>query len=624
MFRIWQLAFLSVIMISASYATTMETPAQAAEKLMRAWWEGDFDTIKKNCNPEHPYAQSDYDIQSEIDDINYTRKWVGDLKDIEVEKVFVRDSGLTTVVLRLIFTKGVYEGGIHLLPGNLFTGFWGPLIEKESFLPELDKKQMLEDFDYMVNVLHNTMPHDLAIHEVYGIDVWSKLAEYRSRITGKENLAEFAYLIDQALTACKGHHLSLEAPSWDADEEWYLQCYIESVPPETLQTSKNIMELLSCLPSVNRMAPIQFTYWNGDYYTAPEFSIDGTKYHGPFKVLTVDGVTPREAESKFRDNFWSYDIKNGIFYQSDFYSFMPSLAPDRRTFKFETPQKDVVTLTIPDDAEVTEEFSQNFFYIRKQVIFFKDYNLVYIRVPAMDPDDLPFYEEKLKPILENEKPRYAVIDIRGNGGGSDWVPERLLQMLSAKPVFFKGILATPANDRVRRYMKARGRDFSDNAHVQKIPFLENREFDVREFAFEIKSEPYASVEHVYVIAHNIYSAAGTLVAMAKANDNITAVGFPGTSILGMGIDPYCFSLPNSKMTVSVEPAIDLSNCKSAADTLHLDTEIELSMSPEEYLEYLYRTVPDDCSDYLIQEDPFMQKILAMIRQQDSALNVKSE
>ena len=26
---------------------------------------------------------------------------------------------------------------------------------------------MLEDFDYMVNVLRDTMPHDLAIHDVH-------------------------------------------------------------------------------------------------------------------------------------------------------------------------------------------------------------------------------------------------------------------------------------------------------------------------------------------------------------------------------------------------------------------------------------------------------------------------
>ena len=67
---------------------------------------------------------------------------------------------------------------------------------------------------------------------------------------------------------------------------------------------------------------------------------------------------------------------------------------------------------------------------------------------------------------------------------------------------------------------------SDVSNLQNIPFLENREFDVREFYFELEKEPYASVEQVYVIAHNIYSSAGSLVEIAKGNDNVTAIGFP--------------------------------------------------------------------------------------------------
>ena len=167
MLRFLKLTILSTMTISAALATPNETPAQAAEKIMRAWWAGDFETIQANCNPEHPYAQPDYNIQTQIDDINYTKTWIGDLKDIEVERVIERNTGLTTVAMRLTFTEGVYEGGIHLIPGNRFTGFWGPYLEGGGEAPKLDKAQMLEDFDYMVNVLRDTMPHDLAIHDVH-------------------------------------------------------------------------------------------------------------------------------------------------------------------------------------------------------------------------------------------------------------------------------------------------------------------------------------------------------------------------------------------------------------------------------------------------------------------------
>lgn len=122
----------------------------------------------------------------------------------------------------------------------------------------------------------------------------------------------------------------------------------------------------------------------------------------------------------------------------------------------------------------------------------------------------------------------------------------LLEMLSANPIQFKGCWATPANARIRDYMKRRGRDFSDNANVRRIPFLADREFDVQEFTITMKNGENASAEHVYVIAHDVYSAAGTLVAIAKGSEHVTAVGFPGTKMLGMGIDPYHFALPEQQ------------------------------------------------------------------------------
>ena len=326
-----------------------------------------------------------------------------------------------------------------------------------------------------------------------------------------------------------------------------------------------------------------------------------------------------------RDRLFEFDPKKRRFYGPEFYASAPSSAPGRRTFEFTKPGGGTLSLTIPDDAEIPEkQMTGTVFGIPKQVLFLKEHQLVYIRVPSMNPADLPFYEKELKPILEKERPRYAVIDIRGNGGGSDSVPMTLLEMLSANPIQFKGMLATPANARIRDYMKHRGRDFSDNANVRRIPFLADREFDVQEFTITMKNGENASAEHVYVIAHDVYSAAGTLVAIAKGSEHVTAVGFPGTKMLGMGIDPYHFALPNSKLIISVEPAVDLSNCRSAADTLHLDIEVELPMSAEEHFACQSHPVPADCRSYLEKEDPFMQKIFGLIRERETAANRNSE
>ena len=617
MYRFFLVLFVSFLTVSIQSAVSDEFSEKTAKKLMTAWWKCDFTTIKANCSLEHPFRQPNMDFQPLIDNINYSKKWVGDLKELKLKQVHVKRNGSKTISFCMFFSKGIYDGGIHLTSKNYFAGAWGPFLEKGKDLPNLNKKQMLEDFDYMVEILHDTMPHAPAIREAFGIDVWKKLSEYRSYIIGNENLPEFARLIQQALAACKGHHLEIIKPWWNITETWYQKYYMQTVPPQTVQISRNISTLLGSLSSPHRPTTIRFLYWNGDYYTAPKFLIDQKLYHGPLKLITVDGKMPKAVEPLLRDNLGNFDYKNKSFFEPNFYISLPSSMPDHRTFLFETFEKKRFSIMIPDNAEVIAKSNRNFFSIPKQVLFFKKYNLVYIRVPSMNSEDLPFYKRELSPILTKEKPRYAVIDIRGNGGGSDSVPITLLCMVSAKAVLFKGILATPANDRTRHYMKQRGWDFSDNKNVKRISFLENRQFDIQEFDMKLESDKNASAEHVYIIAHDIYSAAGTLVALAKANKHVTAVGFPGTKILGMGIDPYYFALPNSQLTISVGPATDLSNCKSATDTLHPSTEIELPMSPETYLAYLYCPVPADCRNYLENEDPFMKKIFTMIQKHEN-------
>ena len=136
-------------------------------------------------------------------------------------------------------------------------------------------------------------------------------------------------------------------------------------------------------------------------------------------------------------------------------------------------------------------------------------------------------EEYLQMLTDRHPVVGAILEYRG-------IKKLLSTYIEALPQ-----LVNPSTGRIHtsfnQAVTATGRLSSTNPNLQNIPFLENREFDVREFYFELEKEPYASVEQVYVIAHNIYSSAGTLVEIAKGNDNVTAIGFPGTSILGMGI-----------------------------------------------------------------------------------------
>ncbi len=522
---------------------------------------------------------------------------------------------------------------VFLNSENRFASYPFPFLEDEiedgtagNYLPQLSREEMLEDFDVMTEALRDAMPHAPAVQAGFGIDIWRKLDGYRSRITNEETPLDFMRLLSNALSACKGHHLWLHSLFWWADDDpWFQGRYGDKISPEAIRINKQMHSLLRSVPPVQPPAPMRFLYWDGSYYTAPEFTLNGRNYHGPFKLLAVDGRTPEEIEPLTQDSLALFDSVKKCFYQPDFYASLPQKVPGSREFLFESPEKEKLTLVISDAAKLEQPPRNQFFWTPKQVLFLKEHDLVYIRVPAMNPEDLPFYREKLLPILKQEKPRYAVIDIRGNGGGSDLVPSTLIAMILAHPIPFTGVLGTPANERIREYARNKLDDstYGNGTKTRTIPFLKNRLFDIFDFEGTIESEPDACVEHVYVIAHNVYSSAGTLVAMAKTNPRImTSVGFTSPQPLGVGFEPYFFSLPNSCLVISVEPAIDLTDSRSAEDTLHLDIGIELNMSPEEYLAYVFRPIPEEKQNYLEKEDPFMLKIFDLIREREAASGEK--
>lgn len=52
---------------SAVFAAPDESPERAAEKLMLAWWNGDFDAIRADCNPKHDFLKPGTDLKPLVD-----------------------------------------------------------------------------------------------------------------------------------------------------------------------------------------------------------------------------------------------------------------------------------------------------------------------------------------------------------------------------------------------------------------------------------------------------------------------------------------------------------------------------------------------------------------------------
>lgn len=221
-----------------------------------------------------------------------------------------------------------------------------------------------------------------------------------------------------------------------------------------------------------------------------------------------------------------------------------------------------------------------------------------------------------RPYLQNFKSRHAanadikkiVIDIRDNPGGGDNVWMGVLSKIIPKPIRYQDhilCIDSPA-------MHARYPQYAAGWKKATIPFLK----DVRYAVFydgPATIEPHANSlkfkGRIYVIQNeNIYSSAGSLAAIAAIDSNIVSVGSTTGRLLGKGINPLVFELPNSKIRDRIEPVIDFMSVREVADVFHDKVEIPVELSREEHLSRLLSKDPY-AEAYLINADPVLKKIL---------------
>ena len=487
---------------------------------------------------------------------------------------------------------------------------------------EINQDEMFEDYDHMVDVLRNMMPHATVIRKNYNIDVWKKLADYRKQIPQIKNTREFAVLVASALYACKGHHLGLKRLSPSMNENYLKTIYGK------VDTKLSVMRNHDLVTYANKVLfyttpfpqTLYFTYYDGNYYIPCKFKVNDQCYPDQLKLLTIDGYIPEEIEREVIDHLPYYDSNHSRFYNGNFYCFFPPKNNGERIFEFLTRNNDKIKLRIKDNDKIFYfANSKPFKKVPKFVWYISDYQAIYIRIPTMNYLHQHFYLSEIDKIQRKYHPHFAIIDVRYNGGGSDIIALLMIKALLSKPNL--GVkYAFLASEYQRKELIRRGRNL-DKFQEKEIEFLDKQKFLISNNTPIITENNEApKVHRIYVLSENIYSAAGTLTSrIAYDNDNIISVGFNNPRMLGRGVNPFIFALPNSKLTIQVEPALDITNCTTAMDCMHTKVELELKLHPIEYLQYLMTPVDTtNVRDYLLYKDPFMQKVFRLIERHHSS------
>ena len=471
--------------------------------------------------------------------------------------------------------------------------------------PALTTAQMYEDYDHFTNIVQQVFPLIEVNRQVYGIDIPALLAQNRRKITGITQARDFVELMHNTMVCCHGSHFCIDKNVHPS--EFVKGFVLEGAPAQTTVYWQHIHRT----QQQNDVA-LPLLYFQGNYYTSQDFVASGVSYSKGIRILRCNGEEPDEIVKRAAQSvelYWDYDRNRS--YSPRFYV-CSRLAADGRLL-LDGEQTNGAKITIHTDAAqpVRKEPQED---DPSPLVALVNRDILYIRLPMMDPALSGFYQRELSK-HRNESIRKVVIDVRNNPGGSDQAWMDLLGLLIKDDLPWRVRMGVKNSPLVRQYLQRSpyGNWINQHSKVQRIGFLSNEEFSVAECPNQVRpsTNSLKLACKIYVLCEKSYSSAGNLMSLCRVNHRLVSVGVTSGRILGAGMSPFAFSLPHSKLVFSVEPVLDLTDAKNARDTHHVDPEVKVEPSLQQWMDYTSTGPEVGLERRLNEHDPFFRKVLEM-------------
>ena len=390
-----------------------------------------------------------------------------------------------------------------------------------------------------------------------------------------------------------------------------------------------------------RMIPVPLFYHENAYYTKFPVMLDQCFLDTGLKLISVNGFSTQELMIRYQNQLTCYDIQNRIFHSafgnpethsigSNLYFFLK--AP-RYQFLFENAYgKKIAAEYSPEYSTVRVDRMQNSLdSLPKLVCYLPEWKILYLRIPFMNPEDLDYYRKNIA--LEGRKGRVCavVFDIRCNPGGKSSVWMEILRQIISREMEYTTEYIAKDSSRTREFIdrfagllaKRKKKEetvlydsFGSCMHRKKIPFLDNQEY--LSFTSTTRLIPCPDSLSLslpmYIIARNLYSAAGAFTAFA-ASHGIRTVGEHNVLPLGSGFEPMLLELPGSRLIFSASIALDVTNCKTLTDLLHAQVDIPVRLSLKGKIAYYNTDIGSPGKEnlhHLLRDDPYFRTILSLV------------
>tara|TARA_R110000868_G_scaffold14075_8_gene65754 strand:+ start:1585 stop:3162 length:1578 start_codon:yes stop_codon:yes gene_type:complete len=520
----------------------------------------------------------------------------------------IQASFFLTVILMLSFSNSIAQNSnkaINYLKGT----------------PQLTQAQMLVDYDSLVSYINQVSPIVQFNKEVRNIDFNEHTKNLKRKITSKTTMEDYLFLVQKTLNVAQDGHSSRPG-------KWLLNIIETNWIPnglsdlDTLDFPHNYKYDDFLNKNFYTQTKLELVYSNGEYYNLLPFSYKGKSYPASMKLISCNGKEIHQFVKHMEELIapLRWDRANNKVYHENFYTASEIYKNNSLKLTFIDNMQKEKTLHITKNDTVTflEKKKNNFGYNSNSdaVIthYFEKEQLFYGKIPTMDERFGDTLINHFQKIVNKFPVKSIVLDVRGNGGGSDNTYGKFLGKIlkdTLKMNLTIGYVFSPLNGIKRDFIIENGLTFNiEGPQLKDIEMFYSTILDYSFFYPEKELIPFDGP--VYVLQDRfIFSSTNNLSSIAYKTEGITSIGEMPNLLGGVQTRTSVFSLPHSKFIFRLEPQIDFTDCKTVADIFQNQVEYFVTY-PIDFLHERATTNEDIFEKkFLLQKDPMFKKVLEL-------------
>ena len=470
---------------------------------------------------------------------------------------------------------------------------------KTGALHELTIEEKLEDFNYIYKVLKENHPYFEVEKRKTGYDWLEHKGDFENWIKATNNNKDYYRTIERILYLVQNGHTNIILPEM-YDEYRKLYSGIGNNAWSNVLNDEDVAikyeEWKKIIDGKSSVIPLSFKYIEGSYIVTNPSLINEDilkKYNIPkYSMLKdIDGVNIEDYINSIMDKkFLKFDNKRSKLKASSLS--IPCQEGKSMQLTFLTPDGKIVERNLQGIEYVAPKRSMTGPEKLYETAVIENGKLAYIKVSSFSA----FYVEKdregiYKFFEEVKDYPNLIIDIRGNGGGSEnYYTRNLVSPLIDKKLEANFYMVFRDGDYIKPFMKSRGmfaKSIDSIPNGLMYPEEINKDFS----AFIPSTREISPKDSVgfkgkifLIVDDYVYSSAESFAVFAKATGFATIVG-TRTGGDGIGIDPAICALPNSGLIIRFPLEMGLNPDGTSNEETHTDPDIYAEQTYEDFIKY---------------------------------------